>query len=950
MAGTENGFPLFLSFANIVLVIRSNMKRSTLAARLIRAGNNSQRKKLLGENRTLADRLLARELKAYCYRVWTSEPANTRLAADALKTLSDFAPDKETTALLRWVDGIADITSGKLESAVANLEAASRLLLRLGDEHESAQPLVAKLIALAMLGKYGAAQRTGESALKLFNKYDDQLAAGKIEMNLSNIVSRRDLYKLAKEYCLSAHRRFKKLGEREWQTMAENGLANTYAELNDFKRAEKFYARALANARRAKMHVTVAEIEASMGNLALFRGRYAEAIRLLELSREKYEKLGMPHQTAVAELEIADIYAELNLISEASEIYRRLIPTLHRLKMRDEEARARANFGRALISTENFKNARTELSRAAKLFERERNPTASTAARLSLASLELSQGNYPKALLIANDSAAAMDKTENVRLRLSAAWLRGEILSRTRRFEMAEDLLKRTLKESKKLEQRAITQASMNSLGVIARETGNLKKAEALFESAIDAAESARAPLPGEEFRMAFLAKSLEPYQNLMQLYLEQGDLENALISVERARSRSLLDSVASRETGRTKDGSLKMREELNWFYSRLARAGDDAEAGKLQTQIRDREKRLAASSLRAQSSLRSGIKKRSGELDVRRLQKQLGDRTAMIEYVEYAGRFSVFVITDDRIEYVSDIASENDILTLLEGLRFQFEALRFGGSALGAFSGQLKLRADSYLRKLHDALLGPVNRGLDGRNIVFVPAGVLNYIPFHSLMNGDKYLVETREVKYSPSAAVWMQLNSQRPKPPRSALLMAFADERIPLVNREVAQLAKLLTGATKFTGKQATFAAFQKHASSFDLIHLACHGQFRPDNPMFSSLHLADGWVTVRDVTAKKLKARLVTLSACETGLSKVLTGDEILGLARGFLSAGAQSLLLSLWTVNDKATTALMKDFYANLQRGSSVSASLRIAQTNFISRGEHPYYWSPFFVIG
>ncbi len=926
------------------------MKRSTLAARLIRARTNSQRRKLLAENPTLADRHLALELKAYCYRIWTSEPANTRLAAVALNALSDFAPDKETTALSCWVEGIADITGGKLESAVKNLDRASRLLSRLGDEHESAQPLVAKLIALAMLGKYGAAQRTGENALKLFDKYDDQLAAGKIELNLSNIVSRRDLYKLAEEYCLSAHRRFRKLGEREWQTMAENGLANTYAELNDFDRAEKFYVRALTNARRSKMHVTVAEIEASMGNLALFRGRYAEAIRMLELSREKYEKLDMPHQTAVAELEIADIYAELNLTSEASEIYRRLIPTLHRLKLRAEEARARANFGRALISTENFANARAELRRAAELFKRERNPTASAAARLRLASVELSQGNYLKALAIADDSSSALEKSENVRLRLSAAWLRGEILSRTGRFEDAEILLTRTLKQAKKLEQRAITQVAMNSLGVIARETGDLETAETLFESAIESAELARAPLPGEEFRMAFLAKSLEPYENLIQLYLGQGDLENAFIAVERARSRSLLDAVASGEAGRTNAVSLRLREELNWFYSRLARAKDDADAAKLQAQIREREKRLASDSLRAQSTSGSGEKNRSGELDIGALQKQLGNRTVLIEFVEHAGRYSMFIITGDRIEYVSDIASEKEILKLLEGLRFQFEALRFGGSALAAFSEQLKARADSYLQKLNDTLLGRVIPGLEGRDIVLVPVGALNYIPFHAMLDGDKYLVETREVKYSPSAAVWMQLNTRRSKPPTNALLMAFADERIPLVNREVAQLAKLLTRSTTFTGKQATFAAFQKHASYFDLIHLACHGQFRPDNPMFSSLHLADGWVTVRDVTAKKIKARLVTLSACETGLSKVLTGDEILGLARGFLSAGARSLLLSLWTVNDKATTALMKDFYANLQRGSSVSASLRIAQTNFISRGEHPYYWSPFFVIG
>jgi CHAT domain-containing protein len=117
-----------------------------------------------------------------------------------------------------------------------------------------------------------------------------------------------------------------------------------------------------------------------------------------------------------------------------------------------------------------------------------------------------------------------------------------------------------------------------------------------------------------------------------------------------------------------------------------------------------------------------------------------------------------------------------------------------------------------------------------------------------------------------------------------------------------------------------------------------------------MFSNLHLANGYVTVRDVCSQKLKAELVTLSACETGLSKIFAGDEILGLARGFLSAGAKSLVLSLWTVNDEATTRLMESFYVNLQRGETAAASLRSAQKEFIERGEHPYYWSPFFAIG
>ena len=925
------------------------MKRSALAAGLLRAKNNSERKKLLAKRPVVDDARLARELKDYCYEVWTSEPAKTRDASAAIRYLSEFSRDRETAAIANWVYGIADITNGKLESAVKNLEAASRSLEKLGAEHESAQPLVAKLIALAMLGRYRAAQTSGENALRIFDKYRDQLAAGKIEMNLSNIVSRRDQYKLAEKYCLSAHRRFKKLGELSWQTMAENGLANTYAELNDFKKAEDFYGRALANARRLKMHVTVAEIEASMGNLALFRGRFAEAIRMLELSRQKYEKLGMPHQTAIADLEIADIYGEMNLTSEAVELYRRVIPTLHRLKMRADEGRARANFGRTLVSLENFSGARSELKRAAALFERERNPTALAAVQIRLSSLELSRGKYSEALEIAKGAASTLEQTENQRLKVSAEWLTGHTLAKLGRYKESERSLTTALKKSRKLEQPAVAQAAMNSLGIVARETGDTALAERMFESAIDTAESARAPLPGEEFRMAFLAKSLEPYENLTQLYLAEGRLEDAFVAVERARSRTLLDTVESSKPAQSDGQSNRLREELNWLYSRLSRADAD-ESARLQKQVIERERKLASQVLRAQSSSADSSARAQARLDLKALQARLGEGRALIEFVRYEQTYSVFVVTNKRIEYVSAVALETDIMSFLEGLHFQFSALRFGTAAVSVFAAQLKSRADIYLRKLYDSLLSPIVNVIGDRDLIIVPSGVLNYVPFHALFDGERYVLEDHEVAYSPSAAVWTRLSSEKMKPAKNALLMGFADESIPLVNHEVAMLGKIVRQPTKLTGKRATFDAFRENAPKYDLIHLACHGQFRPDNPMFSSLHLADGWVTVRDVCATRLDAQLVTLSACETGLNKILAGDEILGLARGFISAGARSLLLSLWTVNDEATTRLMEQFYSNLQRGPGISASLRIAQKDFVSRGEHPYYWSPFFVIG
>ena len=222
----------------------------------------------------------------------------------------------------------------------------------------------------------------------------------------------------------------------------------------------------------------------------------------------------------------------------------------------------------------------------------------------------------------------------------------------------------------------------MNSLGVVARANGDSRRAEAFFESSIDAVESARAPLPGEEFRMAFLAKSLEPYENLSRLYLDNGDTEKAFASVERGRSRSLLESVTDVRRTRKNDSSLKLRDELNRLYSRLESA-DVSEIAGLQKQISDREKKLAGSSLRAQSSVRSRAARTSGAVDLRSLQKLLGDGKALIEFVERDKNFSVFVVTNKAIEYVENVGNETEVMSLLEGLHFQFGALRFGSSSI---------------------------------------------------------------------------------------------------------------------------------------------------------------------------------------------------------------------------------------------------------------------------
>jgi CHAT domain-containing protein len=146
------------------------------------------------------------------------------------------------------------------------------------------------------------------------------------------------------------------------------------------------------------------------------------------------------------------------------------------------------------------------------------------------------------------------------------------------------------------------------------------------------------------------------------------------------------------------------------------------------------------------------------------------------------------------------------------------------------------------------------------------------------------------------------------------------------------------------------ATVAAFTEAAPLHNVLHLACHGLFRADNPIFSSLKLYDGWLTAANVMPLRLDGALVTLSACESGRSQVLLGDEVVGLTRGFLGAGAATLVVTLWLVQDETTATLMADWYHRLRQGQSPTAALRAAQQALRETYRHPYFWAPFTVVG
>src|ERR1019366_10733382 len=151
-------------------------------------------------------------------------------------------------------------------------------------------------------------------------------------------------------------------------------------------------------------------------------------------------------------------------------------------------------------------------------------------------------------------------------------------------------------------------------------------------------------------------------------------------------------------------------------------------------------------------------------------------------------------------------------------------------------------------------------------------------------------------------------------------------------------------------FLGSAATARVLRERGARSRFVHIATHGWFRQDNPMFSSISLGNSQLSLFDLYQLDLPSELVTLSGCGTGLNVVVGGDELLGLVRGLLYAGARGVLVALWDVNDQSTAEFMKLFYERLKTNPDKAQAVQHATAEIRKKYAHPFYWAPFVLVG
>jgi len=344
--------------------------------------------------------------------------------------------------------------------------------------------------------------------------------------------------------------------------------------------------------------------------------------------------------------------------------------------------------------------------------------------------------------------------------------------------------------------------------------------------------------------------------------------------------------------------------------------------------------------------------------IDIAQVRQHLSADHLLLSYYMHQGKLVIFAITaeDLMVHELPDGQAELEHLLLI--LHANFQALgRFGASGSQKTISRL-------LKKLYDLLIAPVASLLPPSSgaLTIVPYDSLHKLPFHALYDGSRYLIEDYQINYLPASSLLTHLalrNSQQNNAAEAAtrtpIVFGYSDRGyLQRVQDEARTIASLL-GGDCYLDEKTTIARLIQQAPSSPIIHLATHGQSRLDAPNFSYVRLADGPLNAIDAFSLDLQhCELVTLSGCETGLALSSGGDEQLGLTRAFLAAGAASLVISLWSVEDTSTNELMQHFYQRLLQGESKVQALRSAQCNLLhqtnSMYAHPYFWAGFRLVG
>jgi CHAT domain-containing protein len=890
---------------------------------------------------TLAE--LAREQT----RVNAQESLRTAEAALAVgRKIAD--PESEARGLRAKANSLWVLNQNR--AAVELFDQAAALYRQCGNETEVGRTISSSLQALIRLGEYPRALEDAARAREIFTGAGDTLRLARLELNVANIHHRQDRYTQALEAYEKAYGQLVELRDTEAIAVALHNMAVCLIGLNDFPRALSTHERAREFSREHGMPAIAVQADYNISYLYYLRGEYSRALEGLRAASAAARQAGDAYHVALCALDSSEIYLELNMSGEAAEMAQEAFEQFQQLGMNYEAAKSLVNLAIAAGQPRSAARSLELFARARALFVEEKNPVWPSLIDLYQALVLYDAGRFSDARPLCAQALEFFRARGMGSKQVLCELLLARLDLQAGDPDAARAHCTAAVERLGTVEAPHLFYQASFLMGQIEESAGRAEEARSHYLSARQSMESLRSILRGEELKIAFMKNKLEVYEALIQL----GDRSGAQIFdyMEQAKSRSLLDLFLEQPDRAQPGAAMKnLRDELNWYYHRieLEQTGpEEAPAGRideLQNETRSREKALVRM-MRAQAPASpEAVPSRAAD----EARAALGNDTVLVEYFRARDRILAAIVTREGVE-IAPLAAAAEVAPVIRLLQFQFSKFNLGKDYIDAIRPSSLNATRTHLGELYQLLAAPIRHRLTGKRLVFAPHENLHNIPLHALHDGERYLIDSFAVSYAPSASIYASCCAQQVNTSGPSLVLALPDDYAPHIEEEAHTVVWTLPDAELFTGASASSQVLRERGPGSRYIHIGTHGRFRHDNPMFSAIRLGDGYLTLYDLYQMRLPADLITLSGCSTGLSVVAKGDELLGLVRGLLTAGARAVLLTLWDVQDRTTADLMKSFYLRLGANQSKAEALRGAMQELRARHPHPYYWAPFVLIG
>ncbi len=901
------------------------------------------------------------------------------------------------------------------QAALKSLDEAGEEFLRLRDEENWARTRISWIVAATSLGRVKDALREAARARAIFQHLDQPYWVCVIDHNTAwayRQVGRYHEAHVLYERMLTIYPTLKKQSDTFIEraiAMAKESMAINLSWLGEFEQAYRLQQEAQDSYRTLAERDMVVNAEITLADFDYSQGSYGSALQRYYHAQDLLAQhtIESPKMVAYVKLQIANTLVKLNrahearpLAYEAVEIYRQLDISLDAMD-------ALRDYASVLAASGRHKEALAALDEAEMLFARGGLAHHTLATRLQRAELLLQTQACAEAYQTARTLKALFETQGLVARSVRASLIMVEALLNQAEKEQETQQRALLLQEAIAFGKSTVVQAQYHHLqeevyrgqfflGRIFALQGEERQAQRRYRAAIAQIERMLDDLL-YDLSPSFLHTAWTVYADTIALYLQQGQTEQAFHYLERARSMALRQYL-NRSYHTPEDGGggeksaaglsaskwqekhaliLRTQEEMKIWQERyrnhsvllaqvdlsVSPAIDQetlqAELKRCEAKISELFERLylqqATKQLVAQS--KKGPHPKTRLLDVAQLQQRLTPDQLLLAYFLHKEHLVMFALTTERL-VTHDVADGMRQLTRL--LPFLHAHLQPGGWPDPQHPPQQAI--SQMLRKLYALLIAPIAELLPSPSghLLIVPYGPLHTLPFHALYDGAHFLVEDFQVSYLPTSNLLAQVQTSTASevataPYRSPLVLGYSGRgHLQHVLQEARTLAQMLD-ARCYLEEEATIARLIGQAPGSPIIHLATHGQSRLDAPNFSAVTLADGPFNALDAFSLDLRGcELVTLSGCETGLAFSSGGDEQVGLGRAFLAVGAKTLVMSLWPVEDSATSELMQLFYQKLLRGASKIQALCDAQRAFIegaaSAYPHPYYWAAFRLVG